>query len=97
MANQESALTLQKSNNFFSATDPMRVWILTYPDKAVFYLTDEERLQFLKELASGNDIVQVGSLTLSKRFTHMYQFKNKPAKVEYEQVDKNTLRVSREA
>jgi hypothetical protein len=93
MADQESALTLTKSNNFLSSTDPMRVWILTYPDKTTFYLTDEERTQFLTELANGNNIIQIEGLTLTTRFTYMYQFKNKPEAKEYEQVDKHTLRV----
>ena len=82
MDNQKSALTLAKSS-FLSATDPERVWILSYPDRTTFYLTDEERQRFLQELASDKTIIQIGSLTLTGRFTYMYQFKNKPEKKEY--------------
>jgi hypothetical protein len=59
------------------------VWILTYPDRTTFYLTDEEREQFLRELANDKTIIQIGSLTLTGRFTHLYQFKNKPTNKEY--------------
>lgn len=90
MDDQGSALTLPKSN-FLSADIPDRVWMLVYPDKTTFYLTDLDREQLLRELADGNEIVQIGSLTLSKRFTYIYQFKNKPVKKEYVQIDKNTL------
>ena len=91
MENQESVLTLAKSS-FLSATVPDRVWAVVYPDKTTFYLTDSEREQFLKELANGNNIIQIGSLTLTDRFNYIYQFKNKPEKKEYVQVDKNTLK-----
>jgi hypothetical protein len=90
MADQESALTLPKSN-LLSADIPDRVWELVYFDKK-FYLTDENRAEFLQKLADGNIVVQIEGLTLTSKFVYMYQFKNKPVKVEYEQVDKNTLR-----
>lgn len=91
MTDQESALTLRKSN-FLSATEPDRVWILTYPDRTTFYLTDEEREQFLRGLANDKTIIQIGSLTLTGRFTHMYQFKNKQVKKEYIDIGNNTLK-----
>ena len=83
MDNQESALTLPKSN-FLSSTEPDRVWAVVYPDRTTFYLTDEERQQFLQALASDKTIIQIGSLTLTGRFTYMYQFKNKPVHKIYE-------------
>ena len=81
MSNQESALILKKSN-FLSETDPLRVWKLVYFDMT-FYLTDEEREHFLKELAVGNNVIQIGSLTLTNKLVYMYQFKNKPEHKEY--------------
>ena len=88
---QELALTLAKSS-FLNPSVPDRIWAVVYPDKTTFYLTDEERGHFLKELASGKTIIQIGSLTLTGRFNYIYQFKNKPEKKEYIQVDENTLR-----
>ena len=83
MTTQESALTLIKSNDFLSEEKPDRIWKLVYPDKATFYLTDEEREHFLKELARGKTIIQIGSLTLTNRLTYLYQYKNKPEHKEY--------------
>ena len=83
MQDQESALTLVKSNDFLSDEKPDRIWKIVYPDKATFYLTDSERDHFLKEMASGKTIIQIGSLTLTSRLTYMYQFKNKPEHKDY--------------
>jgi hypothetical protein len=82
MQNQESALTLL-SSDFLSKDIPGRVWALVYPDKNIFYLNDEERKELLGKIAGGNTVVQIGGLTLSSRFSYMYQFKNKPANKEY--------------
>ena len=84
MADQELALTLIKSNDFLKDDIPDRVWMIAYSDKKTFFLNDEERATFLKEIAEGNTIVQIGSLTLSNRFNYIYQFKNKPVHKEYE-------------
>ncbi len=81
MADQESALTLAKSN-FLSSNEPDRIWKLVYFDMT-FYLTDEEREHFLKELASGNTVIQIGGLTLTNKLVYMYQFKNKPSNKKY--------------
>ena len=83
MITQELALTLTKSNDFLSEEKPDRIWKLVYPDKATFYLTDGEREHFLKEMANGKTIIQIGSLTLTSRLTYMYQFKNKLEDKEY--------------
>jgi len=80
---QELALTLPKSDDFLSEEKPDRVWKLVYPDKATFYLNDEEREHFLRELADGKTIIQIGSLTLTNRLTYMYQYKNKPLNKQY--------------
>ena len=82
MQDQESQLTLQISD-FLSKNIPDRVWVLTYPDRTTFYLNDSERLEFLKQMANGNTIVQIGDLTLTSRFTYLYQFKNRPTKKGY--------------
>lgn len=87
MDNQESQLTSVKSNDFLNAKSPFRVWALSYPDRQIFYLTDEEREDFLKKVASGNTVIQLGSLTLSTRFSYLYQFKNKPTGKHYEIID----------
>lgn len=84
MQDQESALTLIESD-FLSSTNPLRIWKLVYFDMT-FYLIDEERERFLKELAAGNTVIQIGGLTLTNKLVYMYQFKNKPSKKEYEEV-----------
>jgi hypothetical protein len=93
MADQESALTLIKSNDFLKDDIPNRVWMIAYSDKKTFFLNDEERATFLKGLADGNTIIQIGSLTLSNRFIYMYQFKNKPVHKEYKFVGNKAVEV----
>ena len=52
-------------NDYYNPQDIRRRWEVMYGFKDKFYLTDDERIFFLKSIQQGAKIVQIGELTLS--------------------------------
>ena len=80
---QELALTLAESDSPVKESRD-RIWLLTYPDKQKFYLTDKEREEFLQQVAKDKIIVQIGKVTLTNRFSHLFQYKEKTKEKKWE-------------
>ena len=78
--NEKKSLSLsQGQNSIIAETDPAayfeptskRRWELAYGFKDKFYLTNEERDVFLANIKAGAKIVQIGTMTLSGKFTYL--------------------------
>ena len=58
----------EKISDYYNPNDPMRRWEVMYGYEDKFYLTDKEREFFLKNIAGGAKIVQIGDITLTSSF-----------------------------
>lgn len=67
---------------------PQNRWEVNYGPKDRFFMTDSEHQYFLQKLREGSEIIQVGLLTLTKRFNFIVPLKNKPKQTQFVEVKK---------
>jgi len=83
MNEEKNLLLSQEQNSVVAEKDPAayfkptsnRRWELAYGFKNKFYLTNEERDVFLANIQAGAKIVQIGTMTLSGKFTYLIPVK----------------------
>ena len=73
--------TQAKYEDFLDDKIPERRFRLVYPNKEVFYLTQEERDYLLNQVKNGAEWIEIGEHTFTKHFTTMYPIKDNLFKV----------------
>ena len=71
--------------DFINDNIPERRFKLVYPNKEIFYLTQEERDHFLTQVNTGSRYVQIGEHTFTNSFITLYPVRE-GKKTEYVEV-----------
>lgn len=66
---------------------------LVYPNKEIFYLTDEEHDFLLDCVNKGQKYIQIGECTFTGSFTSLYPIRKKRVKTEYDFKDGKAVEV----
>jgi hypothetical protein len=94
---QEKSVLIQSPASIedYLKESPQRRWAVVYIGGKTFFLTDEEHGKLLGDIQKGAQIIQVGLLTLTTRFSYIFATKGKSVKQEFEEVEQEGRKVYR--